>query len=437
MMRGDGGEAMHLDAAGPARELQDLTAIEEEASGDTEDRALRVLWVGPAPWRPDHWGLQTRYALQMFDEPDFTPGVEVRLLASHGFTGAGSTTFEGHRVYGSPYGAGTEAVARALRIAQKHWNPELIVFCGEVQSMPLDAVTWGTPILIWAGPDQTFVPDALLRQYAKALFVAVPTPRGVEMLRARNIDRAVCIPHVVPPAHFAAQTSREARTVLHIGMDDFVFGMVGRNIGTPPRKGFVEALQAFSLIVQQYPQSRLLLWTQVEAPWGGVDLRVVAAELGIGTDVLFAPSEQVLWLDYAEHATIQRIYSAMDVLLAPSYGESFGLPIAEALAVGVPVIAPRHTGMLDWPSDAGWPLLEGYSHRTEQGGYYIKPDSVEIGKLMQEAISTPNIEMAKKWNAGQQWALKNWTAEQAAPLWQSAFVDIKSWIEAQGDEDGE
>lgn len=399
-----------------------------------DEPALRVLWVGPAPWRPDHWSLQTRYALEMFRHPDFTPKLEVAVLATHGFTGTGYTTHEGNRVYGSPYGTGREALTRALALAQSHWNPDAIVLCGEVQSLPETEPV--TPTLLWAGPDHTFVPEPLLHRYRQAHIVAAPSARGAEMLTHHGVS-ARHITHVVPPPFFAAQSSREARTTMHIPMDDFVIGMVGRNIGTPPRKGFVEAMQAFALIHRQHQHARLLLWTQVDAPWGGVDLRAVAAELGIPVEAMYAPDERALWLDFGDHGRMQRVYSAMDVLLAPTYGESFGLPIAEALAVGVPVIAPSHTGMLDWPTAAGWPLLEGYSHRTEQGSYYVKPDSVEIGKLLDAAITTPNVELAKKWNLGQQWALNHWTTEQAAPQWQDAFNEIKQQMQVERVDDDE
>jgi glycosyltransferase involved in cell wall biosynthesis len=52
------------------------------------------------------------------------------------------------------------------------------------------------------------------------------------------------------------------------------------------------------------------------------------------------------------------LYSAMDVFLAPSFGEGFGLPTVEALACGTRVIGSNWGATPDLVSEDSW-LVEG------------------------------------------------------------------------------
>jgi glycosyltransferase involved in cell wall biosynthesis len=54
---------------------------------------------------------------------------------------------------------------------------------------------------------------------------------------------------------------------------------------------------------------------------------------------------------------VAHLYPAFDVLLNPSMGEGFGIPILEAQACGVPVIASDHSAMAEL-AQAGW-LVSG------------------------------------------------------------------------------
>ncbi len=69
----------------------------------------------------------------------------------------------------------------------------------------------------------------------------------------------------------------------------------------------------------------------------GNELQELAAELGIADDVVFVggvPNEQ----------TVQ-FYRAADLLVYPSFNETFGLPILEAMACGCPVVTSNVSSM--------------------------------------------------------------------------------------------
>ena len=59
--------------------------------------------------------------------------------------------------------------------------------------------------------------------------------------------------------------------------------------------------------------------------------------------------------DEFDDAELKALYKFSDVLIAPSYGEGFGLPIAEAMYLGIPVITTNFSGQKDFCShDNSW-----------------------------------------------------------------------------------
>lgn len=121
----------------------------------------------------------------------------------------------------------------------------------------------------------------------------------------------------------------EVRSELGIDENEIVFGFVGR---LTKDKGVNEILEAFRNLSDK---AKLLIVGVKE-----------------GTDTL----EPELW-QYAEESDritildfktdIERYYSAMDVLLLPSYREGFGMVIAESAAVGTPSIVSNIPGPVD------------------------------------------------------------------------------------------
>jgi D-inositol-3-phosphate glycosyltransferase len=66
-------------------------------------------------------------------------------------------------------------------------------------------------------------------------------------------------------------------------------------------------------------------------------LRTRAAAIGVAERVLFVPPQP--------HDALVDYYRAADLLIMPSYSESFGLVAAESQASGLPVVAARVGGL--------------------------------------------------------------------------------------------
>ncbi|HJQ37101.1 MAG TPA: glycosyltransferase family 4 protein [Thermoanaerobaculia bacterium] len=115
----------------------------------------------------------------------------------------------------------------------------------------------------------------------------------------------------------------------------FVVGCVARN---QPRKQFPVLLKAFARFAAECEEAILYLHTDPR-DFIGWDLIALAQSYGLEGRTAFSVSVGTI-LGVAPEE-LNRIYNAMDVLVLPTMGEGFGLPIAEAMAAGVPVIATR------------------------------------------------------------------------------------------------
>ena len=69
----------------------------------------------------------------------------------------------------------------------------------------------------------------------------------------------------------------------------------------------------------------------------------------------FAPPS--VWTLGMPREGVAKVYQAFDVLLNPSMGEGFGIPVLEAQGCGIPVIASNHSAMIEL-TQAGW-LVDG------------------------------------------------------------------------------
>ncbi len=121
----------------------------------------------------------------------------------------------------------------------------------------------------------------------------------------------------------------EVRNELGIADDEFVFGFVGR---LTKDKGVNEILEAFRNLSDK---SKLLVVGVKEGT------ETLEPELWQYAE----ESDRVTILDFKKD--IERYYSAMDVVLLPSYREGFGMVIAEAAAVGTPAIVSNIPGPVD------------------------------------------------------------------------------------------
>src|SRR2546427_9766352 len=74
------------------------------------------------------------------------------------------------------------------------------------------------------------------------------------------------------------------------------------------------------------------------------ELRALVAQLGLADAVLFT--------EYVDDRLLRALYARAIALVAPSFGEVFGLPLVEAMACGMPIIASNVTALPEAAGDA-------------------------------------------------------------------------------------
>jgi glycosyltransferase involved in cell wall biosynthesis len=145
-------------------------------------------------------------------------------------------------------------------------------------------------------------------------------------------QEVLVIPNGVDTAQFSPSARRalrtEARRRRQIQETDFVLLLIGNDWRV---KGLETVLRALGAL-QELPI--ILLAAGDDSP---DSFRETAKSLGISERCRFEPSRKDV-LDF---------YAAADLYVSPSREDSFGLPVAEAMACGMPVITSLHAGVAD------------------------------------------------------------------------------------------
>ena len=125
-------------------------------------------------------------------------------------------------------------------------------------------------------------------------------------------------------------------------------------------------------------------------------------ELGVSPDRL-APIK-LMW-DRLPVTAMPRLYAGADAYVLPSRGEGWGRPYMEALAMGLPTIASRWSGNLEFMDDATSWLVDGevvpvpedaeVFNRLYKGHGWFEADVDELAAAMREVASDPAAARAK------------------------------------------
>jgi len=117
----------------------------------------------------------------------------------------------------------------------------------------------------------------------------------------------------------------------------FVVGVVARNQG---RKMLDRTIKTFAMFAKDHPDAILFMHTDpydVAAPFDIVNL---INRYKINNRVIFTGMK---FFDGFDYKKMNEVYNAMDVFFLSTSGEGFGVPIIEAMACEIPVVATDYT----------------------------------------------------------------------------------------------
>jgi len=342
---------------------------------------MKILWHANAAHTGTGYGAQTALtapALQAL-------GHDIAISAFYGIQGA-ITDWNTIKTYPAGYDAyGNDVI---LNHARDHFGGNLsdglIITLVDAWVLATDQLKQA-PTACWAPVDHDPAPEPVLEFFRRSGATPIAMSRFGERELARHDLAPLYVPHAVDTQLFQEVDRAEARAAIGLPEQAFVVGMVAANKGFPPRKGFPEAIGAFARFAAKHDDALMYLHTEAHGQVNGVNLPSIVAAHGL-------PPDRVRFIDPYRYITglptsfMPNVYSALDVLLNPSYGEGFGVPLIEAQSCGTPVIATDWTAMREL-AGPGW-LVDGQLAWSEQGSFRKVPSVDGIVAALEQAHTT-------------------------------------------------
>ena len=162
----------------------------------------------------------------------------------------------------------------------------------------------------------------------------------LEQVYAVPRQRVTVIPLGVHRERFRPRDQATARARLGLEADARILLSVGR---IEPLKGLDILIESLSEMTERERLLLLIVGGDDRAERELARLRAVADAAGVADLVRFVGA--------VPHGQVEAYYNAADVVVMPSFYESFGLVAVEAMASGVPVVASRVGGLTSTVAD--------------------------------------------------------------------------------------
>jgi glycosyltransferase involved in cell wall biosynthesis len=369
-----------------------------------------------SPGQPTGYGIAAEALIQRLKRD----GANVSAISNYGNEGI-KTQFATEYGDVPVYPRGNDVYSNDSAIlSHKHWRalnekqPDLLITLYDVWVFKgkgwddLNVASW-TPI------DHSPVPPAVAEWCKKPNVTPLAMSKfGQKELESKNID-SIYIPHSIDTKIFNRKekiANQSIEEYMGFKNDRFIVGMNAANkaAGLIHRKAFGENLMAFAIFVKKHPEAILYIHTDPVSGHGW-NLMQLGTLLGIPADNM-AFVDPVSYRFGISQEDLAGIYSSMDVLLATSYGEGFGVPTVEAQACGVPVIVSDFAASAELVGD-GWLVGGQPLYDNSQGAFFNIPSVPLIVDALEQAYergkgkSDKAIEFAKQFDHDSVWE-NNW-----------------------------
>lgn len=322
-----------------SRDTAQFAAIRKNESAEVRSTGHRMLWVGDAVIQSGYGRVTREICTGLKDL-----GWDVSVLGL-GYNGDPHTLPFPVYPVGSPYEPGHPYGLSRARDLIESLRPDIVVVQNDSWNvgefiMNLTAQNIWLPIVGYTAVDGENVRADIGLQLNNLSAVACHTEFGVRQLRkAGYTGRAEVIPHGVDTQMYRPMSKLEARAgVTGVTEDSFIFGVVGAN---QPRKRLDLAMVAFSRLITQSGGEDTFLHIHAREQ-GAWSLRQLRDHLNLRGRVILTDGGSLA------EAAMPTMYNSFDVQISTSEGESFGLPVLEGMACGIPQIVPHFGGTPSW-----------------------------------------------------------------------------------------
>jgi len=205
-------------------------------------------------------------------------------------------------------------------------------------------------------------------------------------------SRVVIVPHGVDPSIYKPLSDFERNKLRSkLGWEGFIFLNVG---AMTPNKGLNFLLNSFALVMDQYPEAKLVL--------KGLDSLYPSKELLLKNieNLKYFDTEKIMQRliyigDTLPFSKLSQLYQAADAYVSPYFSEGFNVPVLEAIACGLPVICTKGGPTDDFTTQDFALYIESKiqecrldEHNT---GLMLLPDIKHLIKLMTVVIEHQNF----------------------------------------------
>jgi glycosyltransferase involved in cell wall biosynthesis len=331
---------------------------------------VRILFHANSPFTHGGYGVQTNLAVS-------------RLQADHDFAISCNFGQEGFvSSWQTPHGDvpllpkslssnyGTDIIG----VHADSWGAEVVMT--HYDAWVFDPASIGLPWVPWYPVDCEDLPEVISSRIEHAAMRFTQTHHGVAATERSGLD-AEYVPAAFDGSVYYPRDPKIWREA-H-GIDDrFVVACVASNSGHlagPSRKAYPQIMEGFKLFLEHQPNALLYIHASMK---GQIDLARLAKRLGI-LDHVAGARDYYLHTGAYSASDMAEIYSGADVLLSPSMGEGFGVPIVEAQACGTPVITGDWTAMSEITrSGVAIPKTDAYKYPIMDYGdmYLVHPEAV-------------------------------------------------------------
>jgi glycosyltransferase involved in cell wall biosynthesis len=319
-----------------------------------QEKTLKVLMLGDSPLATTGFGKVNLRAATAFLAKGWTVASVTGLQFEPRETKLAIEQFVPQQ--GDPMG-----LHRAIRVfEEKEFEPDILYATGDPGSIATLALVapQAIPFFAYVPIEGEPLLNATWRGTLDAIDFFTCSNYGVEVVEA-SLGRTVdMVYHGVDTTSFYPLTPEERATYrTRLGWDGkFVVTCVAQNVH---RKQWPRLIEAIAMLKHQYNQKDILLYAHTvpfQNHWlEGWNLPEVQNAFGLANEVVFNPLMDGFGAGVAELGTLdnpglRELIGSADLFVLPSQVEGFGLPIAEAMALGVPVVVTKYA--------AGWEVAE-------------------------------------------------------------------------------
>lgn len=342
---------------------------------------MRILWISQCPWVNSGYGKITRNITQRLAEK----GHEIYIFCDTHF-GAPVKITDNITVIGK-----TSWTHRDLYDIRdiKHWEdiikPHITITCTNIWVTETERLT--TPWIPYTPLDADLdehTPEITAKlNHAPNLKAVIAQSRYVEQQIRKVLNKPVPITTIPPGVDTEIYTpprdieeQKKIRRQLGLDPEAFYYITVAANVD---RKDIPTLLKAFSILIHDELRDAhdlyLILWTNTEKVTGiSYDIHRLCRRYRIQHRVYLPPTPHPTTVTGEQQ--LAQLYRASNFFVTTTKGEAAMLPLIEAMATGLPAVAPAHTALHEHLTDETPPpdpTRLPYKTKITKRGILVRP----------------------------------------------------------------